>query len=110
MRIMIPKLVTILDRPSYYTRKRPNCTAFQEGSVMKTFDIVLRSVADVRDFVSLASGKPFEVLVGTERRSVNGKSFMQIFCLDLGGSLQVKMNCSEEQYVSFFEEAAPFRM
>ena len=102
------KLVTILDRPSYYTRKRPNCTAFREGSVMKTFDIVLRSVADVRDFVSLASGKPYEVSVGTERRSVNGKSFMQIFCLDLGGSLQVKMDCTEEQFRSFREEAQQF--
>ena len=70
---------------------------------MKTFDIVLRSVADVRDFVSLASGKPFEVSVGTDRRSVNGKSFMQIFCLDLGGSLHLKMYCTEEQYAIFIE-------
>ena len=77
---------------------------------MKTFDIVLRTVADVRDFVSLASGKPFEVSVGTDRRSVNGKSFMQIFCLDLGGSLQVKMDCTEEQYNSFVEEAQQFRI
>ena len=107
---MIPKLVTILDRPSYYTRKDLTCTAFQEGSVMKTFDIILRSVADVRDFVSLACEKPFEVLVGTDRRSVNGKSFMQIFCLDLAGALQVKMDCSDDQFRSFFEEAAPFRM
>ena len=77
---------------------------------MKTFDIVLRSVADVRDFVSLASGMPFDVSVGTEYRSVNGKSFMQIFCLDLAGALQVKMDCSDDQFRSFFEEAAPFRM
>ena len=77
---------------------------------MKTFDIVLRSVADVRDFVSLASGMPFDVSVGTEYRSVNGKSFMQFFCLDLAGALQVKMDCSDDQFRSFFEEAAPFRM
>ena len=77
---------------------------------MKTFDIVLRSVADVRDFVSLASGMPFDVSVGTEYRRVNGKSFMQIFCLDLAGALEVKMDCSDDQFRSFFEEAAPFRM
>ena len=77
---------------------------------MKTFDIILRSVADVRDFVSLANGKPFAVSVGTDRRSVNGKSFMQIFCLDLGGTLQVKMDCTEEQFSAFCEEARQFRV
>ena len=77
---------------------------------MKTFDIVLRSVADVRDFVLLASGKPFKVSVGNGRRCVNGKSFMQIFCLDLGGSLEVQMDCTEDQYRTFFEEAKSFRV
>lgn len=76
--------------------------------MMKTFEIVLRSVTDVLDFVMLASTKPYPVTVGNEQRSVNGKSFMQIFCLDLKGSLQVKLDCSEEQYHCFYEEARPF--
>lgn len=75
---------------------------------MKTFDIILRSVADVRDFVTLASGLPFEVTVGTARRSINAKSFMQFFCLELGGALEVKMDCTDEQYRSFYEEARQF--
>lgn len=75
---------------------------------MKTFDIILRSVADVRDFVSLANGKPFPIRVGTQQRSINAKSFMQFFCLELGGALEVKMDCTDEQYRSFYEEARQF--
>lgn len=76
---------------------------------MKIFDVILRSVGDVQDFVTLACGQPFELTVGNDRHSVNGKSFMQIFCLDLSEPQQVKMDCTEEEFRSFFDAAAPFR-
>ena len=76
---------------------------------MKIFEVSLRSVEDVQDFVSLACGQPFELTVGDYRNYVNAKSFMQIFCLNLSGRLEVRMDCTEEEFWRFFEAAEHFR-
>ena len=76
---------------------------------MKQFDVVLRSVGDVQDFVTLACAQPFIVTVGNDRHSVNGKSFMQIFSLDLSSPQQVRMDCSDDDYCRFYQATARFR-
>ena len=43
---------------------------------MREFTIMLRSVQDVQNFVSLATVQPFPVLVGAGNQQINGKSFM----------------------------------
>ena len=77
---------------------------------MKMFEVNLRSVGDVRDFVALASVQPFELTVGNDRRSVNGKSFLQIFCLELRKPQQVKMDCTEEEFQRFYDAVERFRI
>ena len=58
---------------------------------MKEFEIRLRSVQDVQGFVSLATTRAFTVLVGNdERHLVNGKSFMEMFCLNFSNRLTVQ--------------------
>ena len=76
---------------------------------MKMFEINLRSVEQVQSFVTLACAQNFEMTVGTERHRVNGKSFMQLFSLDLRQTQQVMMDCSEEEFERFYNAAGSFR-
>lgn len=75
---------------------------------MKQFDILLRTFEDVQEFVALATIQPFRILVGNDRSRVNAKSFMGMFSLDLTAPVQVRADCSEEQYDSFMLAAARF--
>ena len=73
---------------------------------MREFEIRLRSVQDVQDFVDLATTKPFTVLVCDDYHRVNGKSFMEMFCLNFSRPLKATMECSEEEYEQFRKDAA----
>ena len=77
---------------------------------MKTFNVLLRSVGDVRDFVALASVQSFDLTVGNDRLRVNGKSFLRLFCLDLNSPQQVRMDCTEEEFRRFYNAAERFRI
>ena len=72
---------------------------------MKEFEIRIKSVQDVLSFVDLATSRPFPVLVGNERHKVNGKSFMEMFCLNFSRPLKATMDCSEEEYQQFLRDA-----
>ena len=76
---------------------------------MKEFFVTLRSVGDVKDFVTLASVQPFDVTVGNDRQRVNGKNFMQMFCLDLNAPQQVCVDCSDDEFRSFYQATESFR-
>lgn len=76
---------------------------------MKEFFVILRSVGNVKDFVTLASVQPFDVTVGNDRQWVNGKNFMQMFCLNLNEPQQVRVDCSDEDFCGFFEATERFR-
>ena len=76
---------------------------------MKEFFVTLRSVGNVKDFVALASVQPFDVTVGNDRQRVNGKSFMQMFCLDLSVPQQVRADCSDDEFSGFYQAAECFR-
>ena len=78
------------------------------GKIVQEFSIEIHSFQDVRDFVSLATVQPFHVLVGNDRRRVNGKSFMGMFSLDLATPVQVRADCSEEECTGFKLAAARF--
>ena len=75
---------------------------------MHQFNIVIRSVQEVQDFVSLAMVQPFDVLVGSDEHRINGKNFMSMFTLDFRAPLQVSIQCSDEEYASFRKQAATF--
>ena len=75
---------------------------------MKQFDIELHSFADVHAFVDVATVQPFRILVGNDRRRVNGKSFMGMFSLDYSEPLKVRVDCKEDQFYQFRQAAARF--
>ena len=75
---------------------------------MRHFYVLLRSPSDVREFVEIASVQPFGVTVENDGKSVNGKSFMGMFCLDHCRLHQVSMECSSDQYDHFFQETVQF--
>ena len=65
------------------------------------FEIQLTSVQDVQDFVALATAQSFAVRVGDIRNWANGKSFMEMFCLELTFPLTVRPECSPQEYEGF---------
>ena len=77
-------------------------------SFMREFQIRLRSVQDVQEFVALATAVPFPVQVGSDKYRANGKSFMEMFCLDLAHSLTVSLECNEAEFKLFREAASRF--
>ena len=72
------------------------------------FVICLRSVADVQEFVTLATTKPYAVTVGNSHHRANGKNFMEMFCLDYAQPLTVRCDCTLEEYERFRQEAERF--
>ncbi len=75
---------------------------------MREFQVRLQSVQDIQRFVSLSTARPFPVVIRDAYNRVNGKSFMEMFCLDLCGPLWVNIDCSEEELVIFCSEAERF--
>ena len=75
---------------------------------MLEFLIRLHSVQDVQDFVSLSTAQPFRVDVTDGNYTANGKSFMEMFCLDFTRPLKVTASCSDQQFDDFRADALRF--
>ena len=75
---------------------------------MRELQIQLRSVQDVLAFVALATSRAFSIRVGNTAHQVNGKSFMEMFCLNLREPLVASFQCSDEEYEKFHQDAARF--
>ena len=75
---------------------------------MREFEIRLRSVQEVQDFVVLATTKPFTVLVCDDFRQVNGKSFMEMFCLNFSNRLRVLSEGYDWEFEQFLRDARRF--
>ena len=75
---------------------------------MKEFEIQLRSVQDVHDFVDLATTKPFNILVCDDSHQVNGKSFMEMFCLNFSNRLLVRSEGYDWEFEQFLRDAQRF--
>ena len=74
---------------------------------MKQFRVMIRSFADVQEFVSLSSQQPFEVTLG-DGQEINGKSLMAVLGLSFRHPLLVSANCDDAQFASFQTAAARF--
>ena len=72
------------------------------------FEIRLTSVQDIQAFVSLATSKAFPVSVRDRYMTVNGKSFMEMFCLNFTHPLFVCVFCSEEELRQLKEDMHKF--
>ena len=75
---------------------------------MKEFTVSFGSVQDVQRFVELATAQPYPITLGNRSHQVNGKSFMEIFSLNFDDPLTAWLDCSEEQFRSFLDQAKCF--
>ena len=75
---------------------------------MQEFEIRLSSVADVQEFVDLATTRPFAVTIHDANNKINGSSFMEMFCLDFTRPVRVVCECSEEELHQFRHDAGRF--
>ena len=65
---------------------------------MQTFNLLLSSINDVKDFVNIVSRYDFDVDLTSGRYVVDAKSIMGIFSLDLSKPIKVEVhddNCDE---------------
>jgi len=73
---------------------------------MKAFDISLKSINDVKDFVNIVNRYDFDVDLSSGRYIVDAKSIMGIFSLDLSKPIRVEIQI--EVCGSFCEEIKRF--
>lgn len=73
---------------------------------MVTFNIMLKSINDVKDFVNIVNKYDFDVDLTSGRYVVDAKSIMGIFSLDL--SKPIKVEVHEEECGNFREDIKGF--
>ncbi len=73
---------------------------------MKTFNIMLNSINDVKNFVNTVNKYDFDVDLTSGRYVVDAKSIMGIFSLDL--SKPIKVEVFSEDSDAFVEEMKEF--
>ena len=73
---------------------------------MNTFNIMLGSINDVKNFVNIVSKYDFDVDLTSGRYVVDAKSIMGIFSLDLSKPIMVEVH--DENGVALVEELKPF--
>lgn len=62
---------------------------------MKSFNITLKSINDVKDFVNIVNKYDFDVDLTSGRYVVDAKSVMGIFSLDLSKPIKVEVYADE---------------
>ena len=62
---------------------------------MKTFNMLLSSINDVKDFVNIVSRYDFDVDLTSGRYVVDAKSIMGIFSLDLSKPIKVDVHSDD---------------
>lgn len=73
---------------------------------MKTFNIMLNSINDVKNFVNIVNKYDFDVDLTSGRYVVDAKSIMGIFSLDLSKPIRVDAHIDGEH--PFYEEMKPY--
>ena len=62
---------------------------------MKAFNMMLRSINDVKDFVNVVNKYDFDVDLTSGRYVVDAKSIMGIFSLDLSKPIRVEVHSED---------------
>lgn len=73
---------------------------------MKSVNIMLGSINEVKEFVNIVSTCDFEIDLTSGRYIVDAKSIMGIFSLDL--SKPIKLTALAEDVGDFFDKLKPF--
>ncbi len=71
---------------------------------MKTFDILLNSINDIKAFVNIVNKYSFDVDLTSGRYVVDAKSIMGIFSLDLSKPIKVDVHAEGDEADRFTEE------
>ena len=72
---------------------------------MKTVNVLVSTINDVKEFVSIVSMYDFEVDLISGRYKVDAKSIMGIFSLDLSKPIKVDMHCDGcDEFISAIEK------
>lgn len=72
---------------------------------MRTFNLLLSSINDVKDFVNIVSKYDFDVDLTSGRYVVDAKSIMGIFSLDLSKPIKVEVHSDDcESFVAELEK------
>jgi len=70
-------------------------------SSLKTFNILLKSINDVKDFVNIVNKYDFDVDLTSGRYIVDAKSIMGIFSLDLSKPIKVEVhNDNADEFIN----------
>lgn len=59
--------------------------------------IIMPTVADVKEFVTAMNSCPVNAEIKTERYTVDAKSLMGIFSLDLSNPVELRLDCESDQ-------------
>lgn len=71
---------------------------------MKTFEVMLSSINDVKDFVNAACEMACEIDLVSGRYIIDAKSIMGIFSLDLTKPIKVEIRGTDEDANTFYEK------
>ena len=74
----------------------------------KTFNILLKSINDVKDFVNVANKYEFDVDLTSGLYVVDAKSIMGIFSLDLSKAIKVEIHSDESG--AFYNDVKRFEV
>ena len=74
---------------------------------MKTCNIMLSTINDVKDFVATVNKCPFEVDLVSGRYAIDAKSIMGIFSLDLSKPIDLNIH-SEDSVDKILEVLKPY--
>jgi len=75
---------------------------------MKTFNIQLKSINDVKDFVNISNKYDYDVDLTSGRYVVDAKSIMGIFSLDLSKAIKVEVHSGDPD--AFYNEVKQFEV
>jgi len=73
---------------------------------MQTFNIILNSINDVKNFVNIVNRYDFDIDLISDRYVVDAKSIMGIFSLDLTKKITVEAHTDDA--TAFASELAPY--
>lgn len=78
------------------------------ANFMKECKVKLSSIADVKEFTSLANSRTFELDLVSGKYTVDAKSIMGIFSLDLTKTLTLVLHGNDEECKDFLDDAEKF--
>lgn len=80
----------------------------ESGNKMKSFNVQLASIADVKQFVNAACEQPCDIDIVSGRYIIDAKSIMGIFSLDLAKLIRVEVHGTDEDAANFIAAVKGF--